>query len=196
MARAKRPLPTHVPGYPNLSQFVCGRRRFLRTLTLGAVSLGVGSRLLSACTESTGIVGSTRRDGESREDPEADLHNVRLPESGFASAYLSHATDPGGGNEDFLHYAVSFSTYNERLAHYYRDAVEETLAMLAEGLYGHTCHHVENQPTLIEDKIRDILERHYTDIHGHEEPLIHTLLLIVDYCEHYTVPAGVPPDLP
>ncbi len=163
MAR-KRVESTSQPGYPNLSQYTCERRQFLRKLALGALAAGVGGRVLAACTSTSGIEG---RPGT--------LHTVRLPGEGFASAYI--------GFDDYLRYSVTFTTYNEALAEHYRSSDSEGLMVLSGVLSGSSCEEIESSPAAVRGALRTALETHYFETYAGDGAGIHELTFHVEECE-------------
>ena len=165
MAR-KRVESTPEPGYPNLLQYACERRQFLRKLALGALTLGVGGRVLAAGTATSGIDG--------RPNP-GTLHTVRLPGEGFASAYI--------GFDDYLRYFVSFTTYNEAFAEYFRSSDSEGLVVLTGVLGGSSCDEIESSPGTIRSAIRSALESHYFETFADEGAGVHELTFHVEECE-------------
>ncbi|MBW2263046.1 MAG: twin-arginine translocation signal domain-containing protein [Deltaproteobacteria bacterium] len=156
----------HHPGYPALSDVTCGRRQFLGKLAVGAVALGVGSRLLAACTSTSGIDG--------RPNP-GTLHTVRLPGEGFASAYI--------GFDDYLRYFVSFTTYNEAFAEYFRSSDSEGLVVLSGVLNESTCEEIESSPGTIQRALLAALESHYFETFVDDGAGIHELTFHVEECE-------------
>jgi hypothetical protein len=152
------------PGYPNLSQYTCERRQFLRKLALGALAAGVGGRVLAACTSTSDIEG---RPGT--------LHTVRLPGEGFASAYMSY--------DEYLRYSVTFTTYSEALAEAYRGSDSEGLVVCSGVLSGSSCAEIESSHAAIRDALRSALESHYLETHADEGAGIHTLTFHVEECE-------------
>jgi hypothetical protein len=160
------------PAYPTLEDFACERRGFLRRLFVGAVTLGVGGRALSACTSSVTIDGETAH---------PDLHSVRLPGSGFASAYI--------GYEEYVHFAVTFNTYNEAFAAWYRSNEAEGLGVLAAALTPFGCSDLSSGMTAVRTALAVALEDHYLSLHDDEGPLVNSIEAIVDSCE-YMPPIG------
>ncbi len=163
MAR-KRVQTAAEPGYPNIAQYACERRQFLRKLALGALTLGVGGRVLAACTSTSGIEG---RPGT--------LHTVRLPGEGFASAYI--------GFDDYLRYFVSFTTYSEAFAEYFRSGDSEGLVVLAGVLSGSSCEEIEGSPAAVRGALRSALESHYFETFADDGAGIHELTFHVEECE-------------
>jgi hypothetical protein len=172
MSRRRKPRTYPTQTYPTLGAFVCGRRQFLRNLGLGALAVGAG-RLLAACESTRGIDGHT--------EP-GELFTVRLPGEGFASTYLSY--------DEYLRYAVSFTTYNEELAAHFRAAHEETLVTVSGLLAAHSCEEFTGPLGSIEDSIRTRLEELYEELHGETIPMIHSLTLIIDGCEWMPIAGG------
>ena len=162
MAR-KRVESKEQPGYPNLAQYACERRQFLRKLALGALAVGVGSRVLG-CTSSRGISGQP-----------GTLHTVRLPGEGFASAYMTH--------DEYLRYCVTFTTYNEAFAETYRTSESEGLVALSAVLSGSSCVEIESSPGDVRRALRAALETHYGETYSDDGPGIHELTLHVEECE-------------
>jgi len=165
MAR-KRVESTVEPGYPNLSQYRCERRQFLRKLALGALAAGVGGRILSACTSTGDITGNP--------NPRT-LHTVRLPGEGFASAYMSY--------DEYLRYSVTFTTYNEAFAEAYRGSDSEGLVVCSGVLSGSSCVEIESSPAAIRAALRSALETHYLETYADDGAGIHELSLHVEECE-------------
>ncbi|MBW2263045.1 MAG: hypothetical protein JRG91_13790 [Deltaproteobacteria bacterium] len=163
MAR-KRVESTPEPGYPNLLQYVCERRQFLRKLALGVLTVGVGGRVLAACTSTNGIDG---RPGT--------LHTVRLPGEGFASAYISF--------DNYLRYSVTITTYNEALAVYFRSPESDGLSVMAVALSGTTCEDFSGPLGSVEAALQAALEEHYFGLFADEGPGIETAQLHVETCE-------------
>ncbi|MBW2263047.1 MAG: twin-arginine translocation signal domain-containing protein [Deltaproteobacteria bacterium] len=174
MARRKRVDTTSGQGYPSLSQYVCERRQFLRKLALGAVTLGLGSRVLSACTSTGGIIGNP--------DPRT-LHTVRLPGEGFASAYISF--------DNYLRYSVTITTYNEALAVYFRSPESEGLTVMAMALSATTCEDYDGPLGSIEAALQAALEEHYFDLFADEGPGLETVQLLVETCEFAAMDGGM-----
>lgn len=172
MGKPRRVETTPEPGYPSLEGYACERRGFLRKLFMGAVSLGVGSRVLAGCESTTDIDGSTTH---------PDLHTVRLPGEGFGSAYL--------GWEEYVRFAVTFTTYNEALAAYYRSHEPEGLSALILGLASYTCSDFTGTMRDVRRNMAVALEDHYLSIHDDDGPLVESLQMIVDTCE-YSTPIG------
>jgi hypothetical protein len=172
MRRPKRVASEPGPGYPSLEGYACERRGFLRRLFIGAVTLGVGSRALSACTSSVSIDGG-------REDPE--LLTVRLPGAGFASAYLNP--------DEYVRFAVTFTTYNEALAAYFRSHESEGLAVMSNALSPFHCTDFGSRMTAARAALAAALEDHYLSLHDDEGRLVNSLDLVVDTCE-YAPPIG------
>jgi hypothetical protein len=161
------------PGYPSLSDAPCGRRQFLRRLAVGAVSLGVGSRLL-ACTSTRDISGNPGM-----------LHTVRQPGEGYANLYL----DSG----EYVRFAVTFTTYNEAMAVYFRDAETEGVMAMTAAVRGLTCSTFSDHPGQVERILQDALEDHYLGLFDDTGTLIESLDLEVQSCEVSVDIGGVAP---
>jgi len=174
MARRKKVETASDEGYPSLSQYVCERRQFLRKLALGAVALGVGSRVLSACTSTGGITGNP--------DPRT-LHTVRLPGEGFASAYISF--------DHYLRYSVTITTYNEALAVYFRSPESEALTVMAAALSGTTCEDYDRPLGSLEARLLSALDDHYFGLFADDGPGIETADLLVETCETAMMDGGM-----
>ena len=163
MPRPQRSAPE--PGYPSLSDATCGRRQFIRRLAVGAVSLGVGGRLL-ACTSTSGISGDP--------DPR-DLHEVRQPAEGFANAYLRY--------DEFVRFAVTFTTYNEAMAAYFRENETEGVVAMTIAVQDLRCSAFDDEPGRVRGILQDALEDHYLGLHDDTGPLVESLDLVVQTCE-------------
>lgn len=165
-------------GYPSIHELTCERRDFLRRLVVGAVSVGVGSRLLAACTPtSEGLVGHVVG---------SELITVRLPGEGTAGVYLS---DWYGG---YLVYRVVFTTYSEQLAGYYQVQPSMGLQVAGGVLSTHSCSDMWVAETVreMEGAIKDAFVAHHRDVTGDLESEIHTLSLEVVSCESTDMPDG------
>ncbi len=174
MAGRKRVETASDQGYPSLTQYVCERRQFLRKLALGAVALGVGSRVLPGCTSTGGITGSP--------DPRT-LHTVRLPGDGFASAYISY--------DHYLRYCVTITTYNEALAVYFRSPESEALTVMAAALNDTTCTDYEGPLGSLESRLLGALEEHYFGVFADDGPGIEQATLLVETCETAPMDGGI-----
>ena len=174
MARRKKVKVAARQGYPSLSQYVCERRQFLRKLALGAVTLGVGSRVLPACTSTGGITGNP--------DPRT-LHTVRMPGEGFASAYISY--------DSYLRYAVTITSYNEALAAYLASPESDGLVVTGAALNGTACEDYDGPLGALEARILSALDAHYFDLFADEGPGIESVLLEVDHCEYSPLDGGI-----
>jgi hypothetical protein len=162
--------------YPTLRGWACGRRAFLGRLAMGAAAVGA-ARILAACESTLGISG---RPGE--------LYEVRLPESGFAGAYL--------GFEDYLLFAVVIGTRDEALASWYEGAREEGTSLCASTLHDFRCDDIGSEP--VREALRTALEEGYATGAGAAGTGIVSLELIVESCEYIPTPEGdwAGPDYP
>ncbi len=153
------------PGYPSLSDTACGRRQFLRRLAVGAVSLGVGGRLL-ACTSTRDISGNP--------DPR-DLHEVRQPGEGYANVTLS--------SDEYVRFAVTFTTYNEAMAVYFRANEMEGVVAMTVAVQDLSCRAFDDDPGRVKRLLKDALEDHYLGLFDDTGSLIESLDLDVETCE-------------
>jgi hypothetical protein len=162
-----KPQKTKSPAaYPSLEQYTCERRSFLRRLVFGAVAAGVGGRILSACTSTTSIDGRSTM---------PDLHTVRSPGSGFASAWI--------GTEEYLRYAVTFTTYDEEFAEFYRSNEDQALIVFSSILSGYSCDDFSGSMTAVRTALAAALEEHYRGLFGETSDLVHSLEILVEECE-------------
>jgi hypothetical protein len=127
------------------------------------VSLGVGSRLL-ACTSTRDISGNP-----------GTLHAVRQPGEGYANLYL----DSG----EYVRFAVTFTTYNEALAVYFRENETEGVMAMTASVRGLTCETFSDHPGSVERFLKDALEDHYLGLFDDTGTLIESLDLEVESCE-------------
>lgn len=174
MARPKRLESYPVQPYPTLEEYTCERRAFLRKLACGVVALGAG-RLLTACYSTRDITGQA---------PERDLHEVRLPGEGFVSAYMRY--------DEYLRYAVTFTTYSAPLADYYRAAEEEGTEVLSAKLFEFECAAMTDPDRLpgVRVALVEALENNFASHVTDDGPRIHSLELIVESCEYVGTPDG------
>jgi hypothetical protein len=169
MKKPHRVLTDQADRYPDLEQFAVDRRAFLRKLAIGAVGLGVGGRILAACTSTTGISGTAQT---------PELYEVRLPGSGFSGAYLRY--------DDYLEYAVVITTYSEQLASFYRSTESIGLDAVSAVLSVYQCHELEDmalRPS-IRAELVDALSGRYREEGGDPLSEVHTLQLLIESCEY------------
>ncbi|MBW2263048.1 MAG: twin-arginine translocation signal domain-containing protein [Deltaproteobacteria bacterium] len=164
MPRPQRSAPH--PGYPALSEVTCGRRQFLGRLAVGAAALGVGSRLLSACTSTRDISGNPNP---------GDLHEVRQPGEGYANVYLS--------SDEYVRFAVTFTTYNEAMAVYFRENEMEGVVAMTVAVQDLSCSTFHDHPATVKRILQDALEDHYLGLFDDTGSLIESLDLDVESCE-------------
>ncbi len=176
MARPVKAKDRSGQAYPTLEQFACERREFLQRLALGAISIGVGGRLLSACTSTTELSGIV---------PEPDLFAIRLPAEGFASAYL-------GRGSEYLRFAVRLTTENEALASYYRAAEAEGTGVASGAIAPFSCSEVADpaMQATIQASLIQALDANYDASVDDPGPRIRTLSLEVESCEYIGGPDG------
>jgi len=162
-----RPLRSALfPGYPALSDLTCGRRQFIRKLAVGAAAIGVGGRFLAACTSTSDISGDP--------DPR-DLHEVRQPGEGYANVYLS--------SDEYVRFAVTFTTYNEAMAVYFRANEMEGVVAMTVAVQDLSCRAFNDEPGRVKRILQDALEDHYLGLFDDSGSLIESLDLDVETCE-------------
>jgi len=162
-----RPLKiSPVPGYPSLSDAPCGRRQFLRKIALGALAAGVGSRVLAACTSTGDITGNPNP---------GTLHEVRQPGEGYANVYMS--------SDEYVRFAVTFTTYNEAMAAYFRENEMEGVVAMTVAVQDLSCSMFSDHRREVRRILQDALEDHYLGLFDDTGTLIESLDLEVESCE-------------
>ena len=189
--------------YPSLSDFTCNRRNFLKKLAHGTLVLGMGSSLI-ACSGNAedpdpntdtgkpdaGVdVNETNVEPEVLVDTEEEMpyaggimephyFEVRLPEEHFWYIFIS--------DSDYLSYGITFVTYDEYFAEYFRQNPQLSMEIASDALLNKLCEDFETQEGIqqAQQELIAALETHYNSVNSMgNQNWIESLTLLIDFCE-------------
>jgi len=111
-----------------------------------------------------------------------EYHMVNLPSNGNDYTIL--------GVDEELYYSVTFITYDESLAEYFRQTESDALILIRNALSTTNCGKLDLGE--MEPQIKLLLEAHYEEQSGRKGVMIESLTLLVDSCFAMPLAGGMP----
>lgn len=150
------------PGYPTLAEFQCGRRGFLKKLAVTGLAIGAGSllhgRLLRASIA-------------------PDLFEIRLPQTGQASAYMKR--------DEYASFHTLTRTRDAGLAKRLSEHETQIVTLFSQVLQSSSCEELNDAELIlaIQQKMHGQLLEYFQKMDEGRTPQIASHKLIIDFCE-------------